>query len=163
MISEKKCNLIYSVDDDPYTVHVWYQFEADGTFGNVSFGGSNKIEEALDHCQTCEEKTLYVLDSNMPISTKVFDGMSKLIREGLDINIDEFRSIEVLTGVFGAASLKLIRSGTKVILLTAFYKEIENQSSNPRIEKILKFGCDEILAKPCEEKNIIATIKKYVM
>ncbi len=157
-----KCSLIYSVDDEPYTVHVWYQFEAERIFPNVSYGGSNRIEEAIEHCKACREPTLYVLDSHMPVSSAAFTKMTEVIEAGLGINIDEFRGIDVLTGVFGAASVKLVKSKTKVILLTAFYKEIAERKSDPRIKTVFEFGCDQMLAKPCKESDVINTVAKYI-
>jgi CheY-like chemotaxis protein len=162
------CRRVYSVDDEPYTVHIWYQLEDDDAFSGVAFEGAADMDAVVKDVEITSIPTLYVLDSRMPVSSDVMKRFRSLILERTNIDIDELVNVlevtdqHVLAGVFASAWIRMRRPDCRVLLLTAFASTLLRAKKNRAFASILAIGADKILPKPCSEADIRQVVREHL-
>jgi hypothetical protein len=154
--------IVYAVDDEPFTVHIWYQLEAENIFPGVTYGGSYRFEDALDHAATTPVPTLYVFDSRVPMDTSFRRGLILEIQQAFGTDLTAFPQCDAVNGVLAGAAIKVRRPSAKVILLTAFAADVVSRLREPAFSRVAASAWDELLAKPCSERLLIETLRKYL-
>ena len=150
--------ILYAVDDEPFSTHIWYQFEATREFPGLSYRGTDAIADAIGHAATCEEPTLYVLDSRLPISKPLMEDIRRDLVIACGVDIGRYAASEVFNGVFAAAAIKARRPAAKVLILSGFANEIISYFARKELRELLAFGCDGILNKPCAEGELVEAV-----
>ena len=152
------CRIVFTVDDDVYSVHLWIQFESEGLFPGVTWRRSDSLTNAAAHSISNTDPTLYILDSRIRIDEKLHRIVSFTISQRLGIDIGALETDDVVNGLYVAAHIKLTRPKSKVILLTAYHRTIADLRQDDRINRLFSVGCDKMLPKPCNESDVIRTV-----
>ena len=155
--------LIYAVDDEPYVVHLWYQFEADNTFPGVVYDGSSSADGALEFLRglgSSRPKTLFVLDSRMPLGSKTFDAIHRKLLSEMRIDVGTWREDPLLCGPLLAAYIKLLLPEARIVLLTGFANELQKRRDDPTVDLVLVKCASQMLPKPCSESRLIQVLRK---
>ncbi len=160
MTESKNITTIYAVDDEPFTVHVWLQFEKDQIFRGVAYDGSDDVADAIRHAQSSQRPAVYVLDARVCPSPETFDEMRRLLLRNMSWDINSYRKVYVLMGVFAGACLKAICPESQIVILSAFVKEMSAFASDDKfVGNVLDRACDHMLPKPCQESDVIDTVR----
>lgn len=160
MSEQKRCSVIYTVDDDPHATAVWIPLEMDNRFPGVTFCGSDRMEDAVKHAQAGGPPTLYVLDSRIDVSLKLLEECHAAIKEHAQIDIHEIAREHqyLIRGVYVGGLIRVSRQDCRVILLTAWLDKIRTIGG---IDPLLNCACDAIVQKRGAHE-LIETIRRFV-
>jgi len=148
--------VVYFIDDDVSISPFIMNAKMKKLFPDSKILSSGQIDRAIDWCQLNENRTVFVIDSYMPLSEKIKKTFN--LNEK-NMECDPGRSSEHLCGVYGAAILKSFMSNSKVILLTAYASIITKiEDENSDIKLMIEKYVDKIISKNVEPDLIISSI-----
>jgi|GEM_PF-5945707 len=153
--------VLFTVDDEAWTVGFWDQCEFDDAFGGVVFDGTDSLQRAMEYASDhISEPTVFVLDSRMYLSDDARRQIAVSLRDRLGVDVDRFETEGNLNGVLVAAWIRGRSDAFRVVLLTAFAREIAVAvREDTELRRVFETGVSEMFGKSVGEKPLRRKIR----
>ena len=156
--------VLYTVDDEPWAVSFWDLCEFDDAFPGVVYKGADNLETAMEFAQSNPSTpTVFVLDSRMHIRKSEFDTVARFLEDHFDVEVRTLREDKTLSGVFVGAWIRSQSDNFRIILLTAFAKDIKESEKHERnLGALISKSITEVVLKPSDECEIRPAVRRCV-
>lgn len=156
--------VLFTVDDEAWTIGFWDQCEFDNAFGAIVYDGSDSLGIAMNYAaEHAQEPTVFVIDSRMYLSEAKHQEVLDELKRILDVSIDSSCVDESFNGVLVAAWIRSRSKLYRVVLLTAFARDIDlARRSDPDLGRVFEFGVSEMFVKTIGEKPLRAKVKSLL-
>ncbi len=142
--------VVYFVEDQDTLDSYIFLARQEDRFPGCTILAADSIDDAIKWCEQSDADVLFVVDSRMNSELlpkylkKVLDDSQTKVGDLLGLVADE----SILSGTLGTAVLKSLKPHCRIILLTAFFKVIDElRRSHPVLNKLLNSSIDVALSK----------------
>lgn len=146
-------SVIYSVDDEAWTAPFWDMCEFDNAFPGVVYDGTDSLDLAMGFAkQHVGESVVFVVDSRMPLELSKWRVVKEYLSARYHCDLDRYSDEGAIKGMLVGAWIKGQSERTfRVILLTAFARELNDLLRDKDLRRIADGGIDQIVAKSNEK------------
>lgn len=141
--------VIYFVEDQEALTPYIILARREDRFPSCRILAADSIDDAIEWCEQSDAEVLFVVDSRMNS-----DLLPKYLGKVLKNSQTEMQDLpdliadERLTGALGTVVLKFLKPDCRIILLTAFFRAIDDiRKTCPILDKLLDSSIDVALSK----------------